>query len=417
MSSTLLTPPLTPLPEINTPAPLRPQDAPSPLSLRLLHVATSPGEGGIERYSVRLASGLAQHGAYLRFACLPGGRVGRLCAAAGIPTLPLAVRNSGDLRAAWRLARMIGREHIDLVHVHSRRDYLPALLGVVLARRLAPSPTRRPRLLLHAHMVRPLGAPGRMSSRLFERHADGVLAVSEAVQTHLLAGYNFAPGFVRLLHNGVDLERFPPFASHRAQAWRRALRQEWAIPQGALVIAMVGRLDTKGQDAMLAAAPPLLAEAPGLHIVFAGAEGQPGTQARLRALARAGGLEERVKFLGAREDVPAVLAAADVLVHLPQDESFGLALAEAMASGLPTVATDIGGCREVTLEGQTGRLIPPGDQEALLRALLPLLGAGSGPLRHRLGAAGRARVDEKFSLAGQGARLEEYYHELCPLPR
>jgi len=359
---------------------------------------------------------LGQHGAEVRFACAPGESVHRLCAAAGIPTVPLAVRNSGDLRAAMRLAQIIRRERIDIVHVHSRRDYLPALLGVVVARRFAPSPTRRPRLLLHAHMVRPLGPPARISGRLFEQYADGVLAVSEAVQTHLLNGYGFAPGFVRLLHNGVDMEHFPLPASPRAQVWRRALRQEWDIAADAPVIAMVGRMDAKGQAFMLSVAPRLLTEVPGLRFVFAGAEGEPGTLARLRALAQEYGAEDRVLFLGAREDIPAVLAAADVLVHLPQDESFGLALAEAMASGLPTVATNIGGCREVTQDGRTGRLVAPADPHALVGALLPLLGEGSAPLRRRLGAAGRARVEQNFSLAGQVARLEKYYHELCPLP-
>ena len=113
------------------------------------------------------------------------------------------------------------------------------------------------------------------------------------------------------------------------------------------------------------------------------------------------------------EDVPAAMAGFDILAHLPSDESFGLALAEAMAAGLPTVATDIGGCREVVQDGVTGLLVPLADAQALAEALERLLDPQAGTeQRARLGAAGRARVLSEFSLDRQMERLQELYRQV-----
>ena len=115
--------------------------------------------------------------------------------------------------------------------------------------------------------------------------------------------------------------------------------------------------------------------------------------------------------------MPALLPALDMLVHLPRDEAFGLALAEAMAAGLPTVATDIGGCREVVRDGVTGLLVPPGDAPALTEALERLLDPQVGPARRIiLGEAGRRIVAEKFSRERQLDLLQALYRELCPSP-
>ncbi len=382
---------------------------------RVLHIATSQNDGGVERYSVQLAAGLAKNGVWVRFACLPGAIVERLCWASGVQTLGLAVRNSGDVRAVRQIAAHIKSQSIDIVHVHSRRDYLPVLLGGVLARRQLLQGQPAPRLVLHAHMLRPLGTPPGLSGRVFARHADRVLAVSQSVQDALNAWHHFAPGLVRRLHNGVDLDRFCAPASPTAQAWRNAVRAEWGLNGNALVVTMIGRLDAKGQAQVLAVLPRLALEVPNLHVVLVGSEGIPGTAERLRTFAHDNAILERVVFAGPREDIPQVLAASDVLAHLPADEAFGLALAEGMAAGLPTIASDIGGCREVVRNGETGALVPPGDLAALRAAMLELLqGEGAADRRLRRGTAGRARAGLEFSLACQTVRLEEIYRKLCP---
>ncbi len=372
---------------------------------RLLFVATSKNDGGVERYSVRMATELHRRGRAVLFACLPGEIIDRRCREAGIPTLPFSVRNSGDFGAARRLADVIRAEKIGLVHVHSRRDYVPAVLGVALARRRR----RSPRLILHAHMLRALGEPLGLSGRLFGAVADVVLAVSTAVRDHLLRAHGLAPSFVRLLCNGVDLALFPERGDADASAGGAAWRRAWGMPADALVIGMVGRLDAKGQAFLLRAAPALLAQFPALWFVFVGAEGEPGEQRRLQDTGDAGGFGGRLVFVGPRDDVPSLLPALDVLAHLPTDEAFGLALLDAMAAGLPTVATDIGGCREVVRDGVTGALVTPGDVAMLTGALSGLLAA---PERRSLwGDAGRRAAEQDFSLARQIDALEAIYAE------
>ena len=367
----------------------------------------------MERYSVQLATGLQARGLPVSFACRPGEIVDTRCRQANVPTLPWHPRNSGDIGAAFRLASLVVSKRVDIVHVHSRRDFLPALVGVAAAR-FRLQRRRRPLLILHAHLLRPLGTSGRRQSRLWTRNVDAVLAVSAAVRERLQHDHEFPPGFVRLLHNGVEIERFAPPGSPEALALRRAAREAWNVPPEAPTIGMVGRLDAKGQAQLLQVLPALLERFPALRVVLVGAEGAPGERERLSDMARTQGAGQHLVFTGPQEDVPALLPGFDVLAHLPTDEAFGLAPVEAMAAGLPVVATDIGGCREVVREELSGLLAPPDDDAALLNALSRLLSDPDGAaLRTRLGLAGRRIVEADFSLPRQIDRLQELYAQLC----
>ena len=358
---------------------------------------------------MELAAALRARGVPLQFACPPGSYLDAWCRERGIPTLPFRVRNSGDLGAAQQLARLVRAEAIDIVHAHSRRDYVIAVLGTKLS--------HRARLILHTHMVRPLGDPPRLAGRFFGWGTDAVVAVSGAVCDRLRHDHQFDPALVHLVYNGVDRDVSASPGSPQAQTQRRQARQEWGVTEDALVLGMIGRLDAKGQSALLAIAPALVRLHPTLHLVFIGSEGLPGEQARLTAQAEAGGLAGRLLFTGSREDVPTLLPALDALVHLPRDEAFGLALAEAMAAGLPTVATGIGGCREVVRDGVTGLLVPPGDAPALTDALLWLLDPAEGPARRKaMGEAGRRVVFENFARDRQIDLLQALYQKICPVP-
>lgn len=381
---------------------------------RVLYVASTKSQGGIERHSVELASELHTRGIPIQFACPPGSYLESWCREREVPTQAFRVRNSGDIGAAFRLAMIIKTECIAIVHAHSRRDYVIAVLGVALARLFS---RRRPGLILHAHMIRPLGSPPRFSGRFFEWGADAVAAVSEAVCDRLRSDHHFSPAFIHLIHNGVKLGDFAIPGSPESEKQRQVARQQWNIPEDALVLGMLGRLDAKGQSDLLKIAPELLQKYPTLHFVFIGSEGLPGDQERLKAQAEKGGFLARLLLTGPREDIPRLLPALDILVHLPEDESFGLALAEAMASGLPAVATKIGGCCEVVQNGVTGILIPLGDAQALSAALQSLLDAENGPMRRtEMGRHGRSVVENNFSQERQIQRLLALYLAICPLP-
>ena len=376
---------------------------------RVLFVASTKSHGGIESHSVEMAAALRQRGVLVSFACRPGGVVEHWSRSRGIPTLPFSLRNSGDLNASRRLARLIDAGRIDLVHAHSRRDYVAAVLGVALAR-------RRPRLILHAHMLRPLGEPPHAAGRFFAWGADAVAAVSGAVCDHLRHAHGFSPAFVHLIPNGIALEKFARPGSSEHQNQRQAARQIWGIPEGAVVVGMIGRLDAKGQAAGLEAIATL--GDPHVWCIFLGSEGEPGAQADLEARAANRGWAERLVLTGPRTDVPTLLPGLDLLLHLPADEAFGLALAEAMAAGLATIATDIGGCREVIRAGRTGLLVPLGDAGALHAALGALLDPETGPERRAaFGRKGRQVAEAALSQDTQMDRLETLYAEVLARPR
>ena len=119
-----------------------------------------------------------------------------------------------------------------------------------------------------------------------------------------------------------------------------------------------------------------------------------------------------------RNDIPAVLSAFDILAHFPASESFGLALAEAMAAGLPAIATNVGGCSELVRQNETGLLIPLGDSKSMLAAFDQLLSPNGGKeIRLRMGAAGRTIAIKEFSLPRQVAQLEHLYKQITQRKR
>jgi glycosyltransferase involved in cell wall biosynthesis len=122
------------------------------------------------------------------------------------------------------------------------------------------------------------------------------------------------------------------------------------------------------------------------------------------------GLDRSVRFLGLHEDVEGVLAAADVLVHPSLEEGFSNAILEAMGASLPVIATRVGGNPEAVEDGVTGLLVPPRDSPALARATIGVL---ADPARaSALGAAGRRRVEQEFTLSRMVARYEQVYAEM-----
>ncbi len=385
-------------------------------SPRVLFVATSTGAGGMERHSAMLADILQRSGLSVAYACQPMSFLEAICVGRGVPVLPLRVRNSGDLRAVLRLIGLIRSFRADIVHVHSRRDMVAAVLATAFLRssgRMVGRGSASPRLVLHAHLDKGLGQPPFGNGLILGQAAQAVVAVSQAVRQTLRRVDRLPDDLIRVIRCGVDMAQFFAPATSRAQAWRRIWRAKWNIPDHALVVGMVGRLSDKGQEALLALAPSLVQQHPSLRLVFIGPEGHGGARQRLEAAARSLDLENRAVFTGQIEDMPAALAALDVLAHFPLSEAFGLVPLEAMASGLPVVASAVGGCLEVVEDGVTGLLVSPSDAQARRAALSFLLDSGEGAgCRLAMGQAGQVRAASLFSLNHETIALRSLYDEL-----
>lgn len=233
---------------------------------------------------------------------------------------------------------------------------------------------RRPHVWHAREIVVQSGAALRLERLLTRRFADRVVAVSQAVADQL------DRDDVVVVHEHPDPAEFSP---ERAGRFRGAA----GIDDQAPLAGIAGRIDVwKGVDVVLDAWPTVRAQHPDAQLVVAGGPVE-GKQAYAEGLARRAGSLDGVSWLGPREDVPDLLADLDVLVLASTEpEPYGLVLVEALASGCPVVATDAGGAPEIVRAARpgAGRLVPPGDADALAAAVTACLGARPGD-----GAAGR----------------------------
>lgn len=289
------------------------------------------------------------------------------------------------------LRRCLSRLRLDVLHTHSPRDYYIAAVATLgLATRNVGT----------RHQLRPIAWP--RLKRPFLRRFAAMIAVSEAVRDGLLASGLPAHRLITV-PNGIG----PPDAAGP----RPSLQRELGLPpQTGPVIGSIGRLcPAKGLDCLLQAAARLQGRWPGLQVVLIGGAG--GDEAFARRLRRLAG-EHRlaVHFCGYRDRAARLIAAFDVLAVTSRAEPFGLVTVEALARGVPVVATRSGGSREIVRDGREGLLVPPGDPQALAAALHRLL-ADHG-LRERCARAGPRRVAARFSLARQVARTERVYAQV-----
>lgn len=239
------------------------------------------------------------------------------------------------------------------------------------------------------------------ADRWVASRAAGILANSRAVAARYAAVFPARADRIRVIYNGVDVDRFAP---QRLAPLRPRTRRDLAVPGEAPLIINVANLHpVKNQGLLLAA---VAACGPDVHLLLAG---DGPRRAALERQARDLGIRARVRFLGQVEDIAPYLAAADVFALSSDAEGFSNALLEAMAAGLPCVATAVGGNAEA-LEGGGGVVVPPRDVGALTGALRAFI---NDPARRQLaGAQGQGAAAERFGLRRMVSETAAWYQEL-----
>ncbi|MFI0803315.1 Glycosyltransferase involved in cell wall bisynthesis [Amycolatopsis lurida] len=335
--------------------------------MRILHVISEMGAGGAETLVAEMAGRGTEYGWTSAVASGGGFRADAL-AAQGVAVfpMPLTLRSRrGVLRAAWAVRRAIARFRPDIVVAHN--------VGASLVSRLALAPGRRRPLVTVFHGV--ADDEVAVAARIVRRTSDRVVAVSPATADQLAGAGVRRPVVIR---NAVFTRR-PHFG-------RAEVRASLGVTNGTPVALCLARLESqKRHDVLLDAWARLDGDA----VLWLAGDG------KLRAALeehheRVGG---KVRFLGTREDVPDLLAAADLTVLTSDWEGLPLAVLESMASGRPVVATDVGGVRDV-LSGGAGVVVPPGDPQAVAEALRPLLRDRS--TRDSLGAEGQRKIQREY---------------------
>lgn len=210
------------------------------------------------------------------------------------------------------------------------------------------------------------------------------------------------------VYNGIDLTRFD------LKQDGEGIRSEFGIGEETRLLGTIGHFASlKGYEELMAAAKGVVGRGYDIKVVLVGDDIYRHSRSykeTLLSLVGSAGLRDRVIFTGFREDIPELLASFDIFVLPSRSEGFGRVNLEAMAMARPVISTNIGGIPEVVLDGITGILVPPGDSEALSRAIMVLL--DDPHLRDRMGREGRRRVEKHFSLQTHVQRIQEIYDRI-----
>ncbi|HEV3111237.1 MAG TPA: glycosyltransferase family 4 protein [Candidatus Binataceae bacterium] len=356
--------------------------------LRIVGVDPELGFAGGESQVLGLTLELLTLGHGAELLCDPNGILWQRARAANVVCHPLRIRNALDCVAGMRLRRFLFRNRFDVVHFHTSRAHsmAPFAAGVagalVVTRRMDYVPNRW------------------FAPYLYNRAVDAVAAISQGVANALIAAGVAAEG-ITVIPSGVDCTRFAPPACDQ----RAAARRDLGLDSGQIAVASVGALELrKGHTYLLDALAGLQGRYPAIRAFIAGGGSQ---RAALEEQANRLKLGQSLRFLGSIGDPRTLFWAADIFVQPSMMEGLGVALLEAMACGLPVVASRAGGMVEVIEDRHDGLLVAVADSIALERSIEEL--AESPALRSSLAAQARVKAEQDFSLAAMARRTLALY--------
>jgi glycosyltransferase involved in cell wall biosynthesis len=372
--------------------------------IRVLHIITELVVGGAQDNTFLTVEGLDRSRYRVDLMGGAGGSCEARARAAAdrlyvLPDLQRSLSVGAHLRAVGQIARILRRERYHVVHTHSANAGLVGRAAAALAR--VP-------VVVHTYHTVPgedLSFPARWRGtfvrleRLATRATDRIVTVCDS-NLEKSVELGLAPRRkLETVLSGIDLRRFEPDVDPAET--RRAL----GVPEGWPVVGFVARLAPQNApDVFVQAARRYLARHPETCFLMAG--GGP----QLEEIRRMAGDLPQLRVLGSRDDVPRLLRAMDVYVSTAAWAGLGRSVTEAMITGRPVVATAVGGVPEVVRSGETGILVPPGDPEAVCRAVGDLL--ADPALAARLGRGARAAVVPRFGAGEMVRALDEMYVEL-----
>jgi glycosyltransferase involved in cell wall biosynthesis len=375
--------------------------------LRVLQLLTALGHGGAEVWLLNMLRQFDRSECAMDF-CLKLPQAGKLehvalDLGARVFHVPLRPTHVGYLRG---LRRTLLDGRYDLLHSH---EFVYSGLGVAVANALGipvvctfhhwHSPPETP--LTRAPVLRELRAIyGKVSMAYSRSHATMLTALSRKVMSHLIPDWR-ARSNCRMLRLSTGI---PAIATEDE---RRAFRRAQGFGEEDPVLLHVGRfIEQKNHDGLLDVFTRVRAKVPSVKLVLLG---QGPLKDRVLARVEREGLSASVRYLGLRDDVPALMAASDVFLFPSRDEGFGLAALEANAAGLAVVGSAIEGLDEAVEDGVTARLCAVHDVEAMAAATIALL--EDPATRYAMGAAGRARAEREYSHAASARALLNVYRE------
>jgi len=369
-------------------------------SISIGHTIWSLSDGGMERGLLNIINRSDQQAFRHVVLCL--GEAGPLASRVNVSNcrvLELRKRPGNDVILPVRIATWAKRLRLDILHARG----WPALVETAVGGLLAG--VRRTVYGFHGKTMEELKGKSlrrRLAEMLSLRLYSGIVTLNASMQTDIARECRLDPARVRIIQNGVDTDVFRPTYG------RRALRAEFALPVDAFVIGNVARLDpVKNHAVLLRSLCRLRFHGVAVFLILVG---EGSERRRLEDSIRESGLAEQVRLFGRSDRVCDLLNCMDVYVQPSLYEGFSNTVLEAMACGLPVVATRTGGTTDVLREGQDGHLFDPDDDQALASRFLELRDEAR---RHAMGMSARRHVLESFPLAKMVHGYEAMYRDLA----
>jgi L-malate glycosyltransferase len=295
-----------------------------------------------------------------------------------------------DPRKVLEIRRLCRRYDIDIIHAHLHKPVIASLLI---------RPFGRSKVVVHEHGS--IALPGiqyalyRLMLRFMHKKADAYITVSHALADYLKNNIGVDSRHITTVYNAIDFQTFTP-----RQDTRRSMRQQLNLDSRDIAIGFAGRLDyEKGADLAVRSLAYLLRQSPHFMLLLAGAGRE---QFRLQSLARQLHVDHRVRFLGFRSDISAVMNAFDVGVVPSRQEGFGLSAAELMRMKIPVVCSGVQGLAEIVTNEKTGLIVPGDEPEKIALAIERII--SDQPLKMKL-VENAHEFSTRFS-------IEQYVHEI-----
>lgn len=368
--------------------------------MNILYLTNHLNIGGITSYVLTLAQAFKKRGHKVYIAS-SGGKLLSKFIAEGIVYLPIPIKTKSEvsykiLISKYKLLKIIREKNIDILHANTR---VTQVLSFFLQRSLSKPYVST----CHGFFKK------RLFRKMFPCWGNKVIAISESVKEHLRKDFKVKEEDIRIIHNGIDVERFREQKNTCLPAGRENREQrkrDLGLREGP-VVGIVARLsEEKGHLYLIEAMKSVLSRIPEAQLLIVG---NGRMKKELLELTKNLGMEKNIFFLTEVDDTKQVLAVMDLFVLPSFKEGLGLALMEAMASGLGVIGSDVGGIRSLIQDGYNGLLVRPADIQGLSYAILELL---QNPDKARsLGNNARIFIEKNFSQEKMALETERVYLE------
>lgn len=368
--------------------------------MKVLLTCLSRSWGGLEMYTIQTARQLIINGIQTEILCYPGSRVHQETVNEKINVYTSAFKNYFDPVEQFKISGLLKKNGYDVIHSQASKD----LWLIVPALKLA---TLKTPLLLTKQMGSYIIKKDFLHRWIYKR-LDLAFAISRVIAKNLVDTTPLTADKIILLHNSIDTEIFNPAAVDKD-----LVRKEFKIGGNEILIGMMARFSPgKGHEEFIYAAELLLKKHNNLRFMIIGepSKGEDKYAAEIKMLASEKDVLDRLIFTGYRKDTPLVLAALDIFVFPSHAEAFGIALAEALSMGKPSVCSNSDGVLDIAVDGETSLLFEKMNWNDLAVKIERLI--IDGGLRSSFGTAARKRAVEHFDIKVFTKKLIDIYNSL-----